>query len=110
MKIVAEHFGFKAEHVAAVANGAGLIIEIASILHTEAFRHGDLNAVDVDAVPDRLEHRIRKSRIKYVLYWLLAEVVSCHQNLKTLGLTLHLNIVIQSPKLLFNFLAMFRPF
>ena len=50
-------------------------IKSAAIPHPEIFSHRDLDAVDMGAVPDRFEHRIREPRIKYVLHRLLAKVV-----------------------------------
>jgi hypothetical protein len=38
--------------------------DFAAVLHPKTLSHGDLNSVDMDAVPDRFEHGIRKSRIK----------------------------------------------
>src|SRR5262249_40067898 len=58
-----------------VANSARLIIEFAAILDTKTFSHSDLNAIDIDTVPYRFKHGIRKPRIKYVLHRLFAEVV-----------------------------------
>ena len=50
-----------------VADSASLIVEFTTVLDTKFLGHGDLNTVDVNAVPDRLEHGIRKSCIKNVL-------------------------------------------
>ena len=41
-----------------VADGAGLLVESAAALHAEALRHRDLHALDVLAVPDRLQERV----------------------------------------------------
>ena len=58
-----------------VADSASLIVEFTTVLDTKFLGHGDLNTIDVNAVPDRLEHGIRKSRIKNVLNRLLAKIV-----------------------------------
>ena len=41
-----------------VADRAGLVVEAPAPLHAELLRHGDLHALDVVAVPDRLEERV----------------------------------------------------
>ena len=58
-----------------VADRAGLVIELAAILHAEVLGHGDLDAAHMVAVPDRLEHRIGETRVEDVLHRLLAEIV-----------------------------------
>ena len=58
-----------------VANCAGLIVETAASLHTEFFRHGDLNAFDVISIPEWLHEGIRKSENHYVAHRPLAKVV-----------------------------------
>ena len=58
-----------------VAHRAGLVVETAAILHAEILRHGDLDAADMVAVPQRLEHRVGEARVDDVLHRLLAEVV-----------------------------------
>ena len=58
-----------------VADGPGLVVEFAAVLHAEILRHGDLDAADMIAVPDRLEHGIGKASIEDVLHRLLAEEV-----------------------------------
>src|SRR5207249_4799676 len=58
-----------------VADGARLLVEAAAALDAEALRHRDLHALDVVAVPDRLEERVREAKEQQVLHRLLAEVV-----------------------------------
>ena len=43
-----------------VADRAGLFVELAAALHVEALGHRDLHALDVVAIPDRLEKRVRE--------------------------------------------------
>ncbi len=58
-----------------VADGAGLIVECAAALDAEVFRHGDLHALDMVAVPERLEERIREAEVDHVLHGPLPEVM-----------------------------------
>ncbi len=58
-----------------VANGAGLVVERAAILHPEILGHGDLNATHMGAIPDRFIDRVGKARVEDVLHRLLAEIV-----------------------------------
>ena len=45
-----------------VADGAGLVVEGASALDAEVLGHGDLHALDVVAVPERLEEALAKRK------------------------------------------------
>ena len=58
-----------------VSDRPGLVVELAAALNPETFGHGDLDAVDVVAVPDRLEERVREPEEEQVLDGLLAQVV-----------------------------------
>ena len=58
-----------------VADGAGLIVKGAAALDSEIFGHGDLNTLDMSAVPERLQKRIRKTRIKHAVDRPLAKIV-----------------------------------
>ena len=58
-----------------VPYGARLVVEAPPPLDANALGHGDLHAVDVVAVPDRLEQRVAEAEIEQVLHRLLAEVV-----------------------------------
>ena len=50
-----------------VADGAGLVVESAAALDAEVFRHGDLHALDVVAIPERLQERIGEAEEQHVL-------------------------------------------
>ena len=58
-----------------VADGAGLLVEGAAALHAEILRHGDLHALDVIAVPDRLQERVGEAEEQQVLHRALAQVM-----------------------------------
>ena len=58
-----------------VADRAGLIVESAAALDAEVFRHGDLHALDVVAVPERLQERVGEAEDEHVVHRPLAEVV-----------------------------------
>ena len=58
-----------------IADGTCFVIEMASVLNPEVFGHGNLDAADVVAVPQRLEHRIGETCVGDVLYWLLTQIV-----------------------------------
>ena len=58
-----------------IAKGANGVVEAPPVLNVESFRHGDLDAANIVAVPQRLEHRIGEPRIEDVLNRLLAQIV-----------------------------------
>ena len=58
-----------------VADRARLIVEGASALHPEVFRHRDLDALDMVAVPERLQQRVRKTKEDHVMHRPLAQVM-----------------------------------
>ena len=58
-----------------VSEAADLLVERAATLHAEVLGHGDLDARDVVAVPDRLEERIREPEVEDVLDLFLPEEV-----------------------------------
>ena len=58
-----------------VADGAGFIVERAAALDAEILRHRDLHALDVVAVPERLQKRIREAEEDHVMHRALAEVM-----------------------------------
>src|SRR4030095_5437522 len=58
-----------------VANGAGLIIERPPALNPEILCHGDLDALDLIAVPERLKERILEAEKDHVMNRPLAEVM-----------------------------------
>ena len=58
-----------------IAKGADGVVEAPAVLDVESFRHGDLDAANIMAVPERLEHRVGEPRIEDVLNRLLAQIV-----------------------------------
>ena len=58
-----------------VAERADRVVEVAAILDAEALGHRDLDAREVVAVPDRLEHRVREPQVEDLLQAHLPEVV-----------------------------------
>ncbi len=58
-----------------VADRAGLVVERPSALHAEVLGHRDLHALDVVAVPDRLQERVGEAEEEHVVHLLLPEVV-----------------------------------
>ena len=58
-----------------IANGAGRVVEAAPAVDAEIFRHRDLHALDVMAVPERLHERIVEAEEQHVVHGPLAQVV-----------------------------------
>ena len=58
-----------------VPNGTGLFVEPLAASDAEALGHGDLHALDVVAVPDRLEKRVREAEVQQILHRFFAEIV-----------------------------------
>ncbi len=58
-----------------VAQSSGLFVVTRACANTTSFSRGDLDVVDIVAIPDRLEHRISETKDKYVLHRIFAEVV-----------------------------------
>ncbi len=58
-----------------VAHGTGRVIEAAAAADINGFRHGDLDMIDVIAIPDRLEHAVGEAEHQDVLHRLFAEIV-----------------------------------
>jgi hypothetical protein len=58
-----------------VANRSRAVVEAAPALHPEVLGHRDLDAVDVAAVPARLEHRVGEAELQHAVDGTLAEVV-----------------------------------
>src|SRR5256884_1105808 len=58
-----------------VAHGARLVVEHAPALNSELFGHRDLHALDVIAVPERLQERVGEAEEEHVVHRPLAEVV-----------------------------------
>src|SRR5215470_4188178 len=58
-----------------VADSAGLIVKTAAALYAEILGHGDLDALDVVAVPERLDKSVGKAEGEHVVNRALAEIV-----------------------------------
>ena len=58
-----------------VAQQAGLVVVAGPVLHPEGFGDGELDVVDVMAVPDRLEDQVREAEHHDVLHRVLAQIV-----------------------------------
>jgi hypothetical protein len=58
-----------------VPDGTHFFVEAAAALLSKIIGHGDLQAVDVGAVPDRLEKRVGKAKIQQILHRIFAEVM-----------------------------------
>ncbi len=58
-----------------VADAPGRVVEPAAALDAEPLGHGDLDALDMVGVPDRLEQRVREAEVNDVLDRLFAEEV-----------------------------------
>src|SRR5262249_57213978 len=58
-----------------VVDGSRLIVESTAPLDTEVLRHGDLHALDVLTVPERLQERVGKTEEQHVTHRSLAQVM-----------------------------------
>ena len=58
-----------------VAQRAGRVVKVAAMPDAEFFIDGDLDVVDMVAVPDRLEHAVGEAQYQDVLHRLLAEIM-----------------------------------
>ena len=58
-----------------VADGAGLVVELAAALHAEGLGHGDLHALDVVTIPNGLEEAVGEAERQEVLDRSFAEEV-----------------------------------
>ena len=58
-----------------VADSARFVIENAPTLNAEVFRHSDLHAFDMVAVPERLQGCVGEAEEKQVMHGPLAEVM-----------------------------------
>src|SRR5260370_41446059 len=63
-----------------VTDRAGLIIKGSSALDSEIFGNGDLNTLDVRAIPERLQERIRETAVKHVVDRPFAKVMIDAEN------------------------------
>ena len=58
-----------------VANGARLVVERAAALDAEILGHRDLHALDMVAIPDRLQERVGEAEEQHVVHGPLAQVM-----------------------------------
>ncbi len=58
-----------------VANGAGGVVEEAAALDAEVLAHGDLDAFDVVAVPERLIEEVGEAEVHHVAHRIFGQVV-----------------------------------
>src|SRR4029077_18077934 len=58
-----------------VADSARSIVESPPALDSEVFCHGDLHALDMVAIPKRLQERVGKTEEKHVVHRPLAKVM-----------------------------------
>src|SRR5262249_60358676 len=64
-----------------VAQGAGHLVELASLLHADRLRRGDLHVVDPVAVPDRFKNPVSEAERHDVLHGVLADEMVDPENL-----------------------------
>jgi len=58
-----------------VTDEAGLVVVPSSAFHTNGFRDGNLDMIDIVLVPDRLQHAISKTEHQHILHCLFAQIV-----------------------------------
>ena len=58
-----------------VADSARLIIESTASLDAEAFGHGDLHTLDMIAIPEGFQQRIREAKEEHVVHRPLSQVM-----------------------------------
>ena len=58
-----------------VAERAGGFVETTAVFDADGFRGGDLNVIDVIAIPERLDDVVGKAEDHHVLHGLFAEIV-----------------------------------
>ena len=66
------------------------VVEVAAILDAEALGHRDLDALDVVAVPHRLEHRVREAQVEDLVEAHLPEVVVDAEELRLVDVLVQL--------------------
>src|ERR1700735_4271933 len=64
-----------------IADGAGLIVERAPALDTKVFSHGDLHALYIIAIPERLRECVGKTEDHHVVYRPLTQIMVDPENL-----------------------------
>ncbi len=73
-----------------VAQRADRVVEVAAVLDAEALGHGDLDAREVLAAPERLEHRVREAQVDDLLEPHLPEVVVDPEELRLVDVLVQL--------------------
>ena len=68
-----------------VAEDAGVFVVAAAVAYVEVFENGDLDVIDVVAVPERLEDGVAKAKYDEVLDGVFAEVVIDAEELVLVG-------------------------
>src|ERR1700758_2898794 len=63
-----------------VADGPGLIVEASASLYSEVFGHGDLDTLDVVAVPEGFHKSIGETECEHVVHCALSQVMIDAEN------------------------------
>src|SRR5690349_14559814 len=63
-----------------VPHSADLFVESSSPLHAEIFGHGDLDALDVRAIPEGFKHLIGEAEKEHAVHGLLAKIMIDAEN------------------------------
>src|SRR2546422_329887 len=63
-----------------IADRTDLFIEMSTTLHSERLGHGDLHAVNIVPVPDRLEERVGEPEVEQILDRFLTQVMIDSEN------------------------------
>jgi hypothetical protein len=58
-----------------VTDSAGLVVKSTSALHSKLFRHRNLHALDMIAIPEGLQKRIGKTKKEHVVDWSFSEIM-----------------------------------
>ena len=56
-----------------IADRSGHVVKSAAALHSEIFRHGDLHALDIVAIPECFRERVGETKDQHVVHRPLAE-------------------------------------
>jgi hypothetical protein len=64
-----------------IPDGAGLILERSSTLNSEVFGHRDLHALDLIAVPERLQECILETEKDHVMHRPFSQVMIDAENM-----------------------------
>ena len=75
-----------------VAQRPDRVVEAAAVLDAEVLGHRDLDARDVQPVPDRLEHRVREAQVEHLVQAHLAQEVVDAQELGLVEVAVHLGV------------------